>query len=143
MRSKPAHLQPWKAHAIRLASTRGLRTVAAMLTQFYGFSITHEAVRWACRGRNPTPFGINRVDSGMAESNRDRRQDRAESWLSGNDPDYAVSRRQWQQPYTDALTRARDIENEIADCALQIGRDVEIGPSVGGTSRPSEYDEEG
>lgn len=78
--------------------------------------------------------------------------------------DYAESRRMWQQPQTDALARMREVgevetfskgnesevsaddaaelDNEIADCALQIGREEEPGPHVGGTARPFEYDED-
>lgn len=134
-----------------------------MLTEFYGFSISYKAVRHACKGRGAAPGILSVGSEKLTESQRDRQTDRAESWLARNDPDYVESRRQWQQPRTDALariclssvepkaeddeeTRSHELQEhaleEMADGAPQIGREVESGPHVGGTARPFEYEDE-
>lgn len=145
--AKPSHLQPWKAHARRLAGAgRQLCTVAAQLTEFYGFTVTRAQVRYACREmRFSQSAAIDNEGTEITGTQRGHIADRAEGWLAGNDPDYAHSRRQWQQPRSDALARMRDSGDvhEIADRELQIGGEEESGPHVGGTARPFQSDEEG
>lgn len=119
-------LEPWKAHARRLhAAGRSLGRIAATLSEFYGFRISkRQAQRWA-RG-TVAALSLARIENEEEESSevngheahevtgaaRDHRNDDAERWLSRSDPTYAETRRQWQQPRTDAVARISDCEIE-------------------------------
>lgn len=139
------NIEPWKSHAKRLrAAGRSWSETADTLTEFYGFAVTVDAVRWWCKPVNPKVAALSSVSLKKQEQDRtngndsrhevtgaarEHREDDAERWLARNDPSYAETRREWQQPCTDAIARQSEVgQPAIASHAEQEDAETETLP---------------